>query len=188
MPAAKKRKYSQRSTPARGEADGFLIETPQYAALAGLDRRVAEIEAEWGLGRLPHLIDGELGLRFQRAREALNDAIGSGDVGLIAQKAANALRGWEAVVEAARAAGHTPEGDPDRVWLAETDEGRKVAVVRTPADAQAVPDGYQAYSLDEIGRLIDAQWSLPHAVKAAFPGATVSASRRLPRGGDEVPF
>ena len=188
MPAVRKRKYSQRSTPARGEGDGFLIETPQYAALAGLDRRVAEIEAEWGLGRLPHLIDGELGLRFQRAREALNDAIGSGDVGLIAQKAANALRGWEAVLEAAKAAGHKPEGDPGRVWLAETDEGRKVAVVRTPADAQAVPDGYQAYSLDEIGRLIDAQWALPHAVKAAFPGATVSASKRLARGGDEVPF
>jgi hypothetical protein len=164
-----------------------LIETKQYAALAGLDRRVAEIEAEWGLDRLPQLVDGELGLRFQRARAALNDAINSGDAGLIAQKAANALRGWEAVLEAARAAGHTPEGDPDRVWLAETDEGRKIAVVRTSADAQAVPDGYQAYSLDEIGRLIDAQWSLPNAVKAAWPGATISKSK-VPKGGDEVPF
>lgn len=187
MHAAKKRKYSGRKTPQRVERGGFLIESPQYAAMAGLDRRVAEIESEWGLDRLPQLIDGELGLRFQKSRAALNDAIADGDISLIAQKASNCVRGWEAVLEAVKAAGHKPEGDADRVWLSETDEGRKIAVVRTPADAQAVPGGYQAYSLDEIGRLIDAQWSLPNAIKAAWPGATISKSK-VPKDGDEVPF
>ena len=73
--------------------------------MAGLDRRVAEIESEWGLDRLPQLIDGELGLRFQKSRAALNDAIADGDISLIAQKASNCLRGWEAVLEAVKAAG-----------------------------------------------------------------------------------
>lgn len=169
------------------------------AATAVLDRVAADAERRWGVGRLPTLVPADLAARFAMAEQQCDEAISSGDVELAAQKAAALARGWGALEQAARAAGHT-EADTGVVWCVEV-EGQAYAVCLHLGDVGAVAakfHDHRAVSVIELLRLLTATEAgrLISAVKDTFPGAVMNnvvplvAKKPEPdwSRGDDLPF
>lgn len=166
----------------------------------GVDAAARDAEQDWGVDRLPLIVPTEWRVRFNVAQAQWSetiDAAWSADIltrdmlDLVERKAAALIRGWAKLAEVASEAGHR-RLSPD-VWTFRLNDGTTAAITRTTAEAAAeIRSGrnLQVYTLDEIANLL-ATVSVVSEVKAAFPGATVTAGR-LARGGvpfdDEIPF
>ena len=175
-----------------------LMQTPPreaqcYAALKPLDKVAAEMEAKWGVERLPSLVSPDLAIRFEKARQQLDDAVAADDPELTAQKAAALIRGWQKLDEEATAAGHTAE--PDKVWHCEQNDFA-IAIVQDHAHGEYAAEGHQVFTIDEVTRLIAAKYREVYDVKKVFPGAEVTQVSQIGDGkppmdwekGDELPF
>ena len=172
------------SPPRRGQC---------YEALKPLDKVAAEMEAKWGVEHLQSLVSPDLAMRFERARQQLDDAVAADDPELTAQKANALMRGWQKLDAEATAAGHPVE--PDKVWHCEQD-GFAIAVVQNHADGKYAAEGHRVFTIDEVTRLIGAKYREVYEVKGMFPGAEVTKVSEIGDGkppvdwekGDELPF
>ena len=162
------------------------------AALAPLDRLAREMEGAWGYRRLQSLASPDLAVKFESARQKLDEAIKAQDTDEVAKRAAIMIRGWQALEKLAVDAGHTPLGQG--LWQAKS--GGKtftVALIREDVDAPALSaaEPGTVVCVEELLVCWQNRYEGVGKVKDAFPGATVSDERprtRLPRGGDEIPF
>ena len=162
------------------------------AALDPLDRVAREYEGKWGYRRLQSLASPELAVKFEGARQKLEEAIKAQDTDEVVKRAAIMIRGWQALEKAAVDAGHTPLGQG--LW--QDKSGGKtftVALIREDVDAPALSaaEPETVVCVEELLVCWQNRYEGVGKVKAAFPGATVSDERprtRLPRGGDEIPF
>jgi hypothetical protein len=149
----------------------------------GVDHARAEAEAEWGVGRLPLLVDAEMRAKFNRQQVRWSGALQEAwaakmltrdQLAAVQAAAGGMTRAWAALGVAATEAGHRPIF-PD-VWEARLADGSVAAVVRTDAEAsKVIAEGRHVcvYTLSEVANLIDA---LPPALalaKVVFPGAKV---------------
>jgi len=169
----------------------------------GVDQAARDAELEWGVDRLPFLVDAELRARFLLAQsqwsEVLN-AAWSADIltrdmlDLVTRKAAALIRGWAKLAEVASEAGHR-RLSPD-VWTFRLTDGSSAAITRTTAEAAAeIRSGrnLRVYTLEEVAHLIEAAGFVGD-VKDAFPGAVVTGGRAPPtdrswtKSGDDIPF
>jgi hypothetical protein len=163
------------------------------AALVPLDRLAREMEGAWGYRRLQSLAAPELAVKFESARQKLDEAIKAQDADTVAQRAAILMRGWQALAKAATDAGHTPLGQG--MWQAKS--GGKtftVVLVREDVDAPALSAAEPAtvVCVEELLVCWQNRYESVGKVKDAFPGASVvderPATRPLKRNGDELPF
>lgn len=168
----------------------------------GVDEAARLCEATWGVGRLPMLVDVEMrakfhrqGVRFADALEAAWDAkmLTRDQLTAVSSSAGGMERAWKALDAAARAAGHVPK-DPE-VWEAVLSDGSIACIVQTNADAsKVIRDGrhLNVWTLEEVGRAIDAMPEVVRATKISFPGAQVAAVTDRARGktflNDPIPF
>lgn len=173
-----------------------------HHALKPLDKVARDMEAKWGVDRLPELVTPEMAAKFGGALGRLNAVIDAGNVEAVQTAAANLIRGWQALDAAATQAGHqppTPDAWPVRIG----DDARSPPawIAKDPAAAHAVnalKGPVAVYTLNEVGRLIAlALGSAAPAVgeaKRLFPGATVARIQKhkppvdWDLGGDEIPF
>lgn len=160
-------------------------------ALKGLDRVAADMELKWGCDRLPALILPAMANRFGTTKAKLDAAIEANDPTAVVHHATVMLRAWETLDKAATASGHKPL-DPT-IWSHTTEAGFAFAIAQSNAEALKATrsrndlGGVAVYSLDEIGRLLEADAnSLVNATKKEFPGATVVNIKSL--GSDDVPW
>ena len=166
------------------------MSTDRFAqfAVGRLDEVAHAMERKWGIDRLPKLVDPALAARFEVQREKLNEALRSERPDAIATQAAAMERAWKALDAAALADGRAPLAP--EIW--ETvipSTGEIVAIVRTAEEASAVARERNGavYTLAEVAVAIDAFGDQVRAVKATFPGASVTAVRpaSLPIGSRE---
>ncbi len=157
-------------------------------AVGRLDEVAHAMERKWGIDRLPKLVDPALAARFEAQRKKLDEALRSQRPDAIATQAAAMERAWKALDAAALADGRAPLAP--EIW--ETvipSTGEIVAIVRTAEEASAVARERNGavYTLAEVAVAIDAFGDQVRAVKAAFPGASVTAVRpaSLPIGSRE---
>lgn len=167
------------------------------AATAVLDRVAADMERQWGVGRLPQLVSPETAARFALAEEQCEVAIASGDIQEAALKAGALARGWHALDKEARDRGHKP-ADVGQVWCVAV-EGRPYAVCLHTADSGAVaamyPD-HTAISVLELLRVLHGVEAgrIISKAKELWPGAAVTARKPSDKPpadwsrGDEIPF
>jgi hypothetical protein len=164
-----------------------------YEALKPLDKVAAEMESKWGVEQLTSLVSPDMAMRFERARQQLDDAVAADDPELTAQKAAALIRGWRKLDEEATAAGHPVE--PDKVWHCEQD-GFAIAVVQNHAHGKYAAEGHRVFTIDEVTRLIASRFKDIYDVKAVFPDSEVVRVTETGEGktpmnwetGDEIPF
>ena len=166
------------------------------AALEPLDRKAREIEGAWGYRRLASLAAPDLAVKFEKAKQKLDEAVKANDADAVAERAAVMLRGWAALEKAALDAGHTPLGQGR--WQAKS--GGKtytVVLVREDLDAASLSaeDASTVVCVEELLVCWQNRYEGVGKIKDAFPGARVvderprtGAAGRLPRGGDELPF
>lgn len=172
------------------------------AHLQGVDEIARKAEAEWGIGRLPLLVDVELRTKFLRQgirfEKALEDAwaakmLTRDQLEAYVSAAGGMQRAWAALDKAAREAGHHP-AQPD-VWEAVLEDGSIACIVRTNADAsKVIADGraLNVWTLEEVARAIDLLPEIVCTAKIAFPGAQVMPARDRAKGktflDDPIPF
>jgi hypothetical protein len=124
------------------------------------------------------LVAPELREKFDRQRYLLNQAIWHGDLEAVRRESQRMVKAWLALDKVAKEAGKAPL----QVWVWEVTlaDGAVAAIVQSDADAGAVDAAGRAvrvYTLEEVGRLISA-FPQVAAVKATFPGASVTAIRK----------
>lgn len=163
-------------------------------ALLEFDDAVTEIEDEWGIDRLPDLVDGELRRKFKAQMQKLNDAIRANDGHEVKRQAQVTLRGYDKLVEAARERGHKPL--TGSAYEVELDDGTIICITKTPDEACKVArqrDGVSVYSAEEAARIIHV-WQrekvngMISAAKQAFAGAQVTKINETEVREDELPF
>lgn len=148
------------------------------AAVDRLDEIAHAMERKWGVDRLSRLVDPALASRFRAQGEKLNEALRSDRPDAIAAQAAAMERAWAALDSAAIASGAEPLAPA--IWEAVLPStGEVVAIVRTVEEAAAVARDRNGavYTLAEVAVAIDAFGDRVRAVKATFPGASVTALR-----------
>jgi len=161
-------------------------------ACTPLDRAAIAAETKWGIDRLQGLVAPATAEKYGSAMAKLNAAIAAGDPVETAARAAVCIRGLAAMDAEATAAGHAPV--PPLVWQYEYD-GHRFGIIKDVRDwppvAAACP-GLTLYTLREVAIALAAGRNAVADVKAAFPGAQISAIRertQLERDlEDDLPF
>lgn len=185
----------RRNNEAGGQA--AFVASPEWLAaseavseaLKPLDRVAVEMEAKWGVGRLPRLVTPELAALFGSAKAKLDQAIQANDAAEAAKRAAVMIRGWQKLDQAATEAG--ADELPLRTIGANND-GRAYVIVWDRADVShaAKVSGASPENVVTMHELLTAYEVLKGriaGVKQAFPGAEITRVG-IPRGGDELPF
>lgn len=163
------------------------------------DATAVEMEAKWGAGRLRLLVGPDLREKFDRQRLLFNQAIWHGkELEDVRTQSMRMVKAWLALDKAATEAG---KGKADPRFIETVLADGTVAVIlpdNVPAEAVGGDDGRKRviYTASEIARLLDGYPGLA-AIKAQFPGATVTAIRTKgdpldafddSKGGLEAPF
>lgn len=170
------------------------------AIIDGADQACVEASAKWGEGRLRLLVDDDLRARFDSQWRKFNEAIREGDLETVMREASRMRAAWLALDKAATALGASPLSP--NVWEAVDDDGVTIAIVRTSSEAgHVISEGrvMRVFTVDEIARLLRAHYANVSEAKEAFPGATVTQTRKPEAGfhqagamnwgkGDQMPF
>lgn len=181
MKPVRQRKHDRLITPGASAS-----EIAADFAAAPFDRAMRDAERTWGIDRLPELVTPDLAMKFGKAMAVMNAAIDSGDPEQAAAAAANCVKGIAAMDAAARAAGHQPL--KAEFWEYEQD-GFRFALIRDAAEWPSVAaerPGLTIYTLREVANALAASRDAVAAVKAAFPGAEISAIRQPSKLSEEL--
>lgn len=175
--------------PATYVPDDVLMAVSE--ALKPLDRVAVEMEAKWGVGRLPRLVAPDIAARFGSAKDKLNAAIRSNDSEEVAKRAAILIRGWQALDQAAtqagaealtlRAIGIKHEGIGYEIVYDRGDVHKVARLSDTPDRVLTVHELLTAWLVVK-NRIHGIE-----AAKRAFPGAEVTRVA-LGAAGDDLPF
>jgi len=163
-------------------------------AVAPFDRASRDMEARWGIDRLPELVSPETAAKFGSAMAKLNAAIDSNDAEEVAARAGVAMRGLHAMDAEAKQRGHQPL--PPDAWPFLARDGAACVLIRDAREsalAEAAYPGATIYTLREVvNALAEYDCAVVREVKQHFPGAEVVASRPLTKTeidlDDDIPF
>jgi hypothetical protein len=152
-------------------------------AVTPFDRVARDMEAIWGIDRLPGLVGPEMAARFGAAMAHLNDCMNAHDFDKTTAAAANCIKGLHALDAEARRLGHKP-ASPE-VWQFEVD-GKLYGLMRDGADWPLIAATHShshltLVSMLEVANALSAYRRtspMLAAVTDAFPGAVVTASRK----------
>lgn len=161
--------------------------------LAPLDRAVGKSEEKWGIDRLQELVSPETAAKWGSALGKLNAAIDAQDTDTLLERVKICLKGLAAMDAEALARGHEPMPND---FMEYEHEGHRFAVIREARDwktIKAVRPDLTLYSLREVALALQSYKSaLPkiEAIKAAFPGAEITAvrSKLAEELEDDLPF
>ena len=150
------------------------------SAIDGMDAVAREMELRWGVDRLRLLVPHGLRDKFDRQRYLVNQAIWHGQLHEVVEQAERMGKAYKALDRAATEAG-AHELSPV-VWEAPLADGRVLAIVQTGAEAHAVAKlaagrAVVVWTVGEVAAMVSAQ-SEANEIKAAFPGAKITATRR----------
>lgn len=170
------------------------------ALTQGVDHVAQTMEAYWGVGRLPLLVNDDLrgkfarqGLRWRNALEECWSAtmLTRDQLANVQSASGGMQRAWQALDKAAKEAG-AQAMSPD-VWEVCLSDGSVACVVRTNTEAgHVIAEGrsHNVWTMEEVARAIELLPETIRAAKIAFPGATLQPARERYHGklDDPVPF
>ncbi len=196
-----KPKYNHKQQAAQPEKPPVLgphpfLESPLEAAYAMHDKAVGIMNAKWGTDVVQTLVGPELAARFAGVRLKLEAAREAGDDAEVIRLLGSVVRGYEALDDAAIAAGHVPL-EIARWWSTRADDGRSYLFTQNEDDARVAArqgrwEGFQIWSLPEVIRVLeDKSFESVLKAKGLWPEAAVVKVARPAvdwRQGDEVVF
>jgi len=169
--------------------------------IAPLDRVAIEMDAKWGVDKLPELVSVETAARYGKAMAHLNECIQASDPAKCAAAAQNCIKGLNVMDAEATAAGKPQAtGEFWEYAIPETD-GRAAlhfGILKDGLEWQAAkaarPD-LTFFTMREVAIALQMKIATPLVmeVKDHFPGATVTNIKDRPpvdyaNGGDPIPF
>ena len=162
------------------------------SAIIELDKLVSDMEARWGIDRLPSLIDEQLRERFELQLDRLNKSIEM-DVGVEVKREAEAMaRAYQHIEKVAIANGQKEL--TGEFWQAPMPDGKVLAITQNFDEQYKVSKQYPdmiVYSVEEIANVL-AGWEDHKTIvmaKHLFQGAEVVDVREKEFIDDqELPF
>jgi hypothetical protein len=167
-------------------------------AVAPFDRMANEMDAKWGIDRLPTLVTPELAARYGAAVGYLNECIRENDPAKTVAAVNNCLRGMEAMNAEATKLGRKPASGRYIEYALEDEHGGepfRFGILFDGAEWQTAQDqrpDLKFFTMREAAIALRTKMNTgPIAeIKKAFPGAQVVEHRRTPMEellNDEIP-
>lgn len=167
-------------------------------AVAPFDRMANEMDAKWGIDRLPSLVTPELAARYGAAVGYLNECIAANKPADTVAAVNNCLRGMEAMNAEAERLGAKPASGKYLEYELESENGEppfRFGILKDGCEwqtAKAERPDLEFYSLREVAVALRASIKTPpiEAIKKAFPGSQVVEHRHTPMEvllNDEIP-
>jgi len=125
---------------------------------------------------------------MDRQQEKLHTAMLEQDINLVAHLADGTIRGWQALEAFAKQAGHRPIF-PEYMEV-RLDSGFTLRIAKNHTEArQCTKDGVYVWSLHEVARVLEKDYTLVNQIKDVFPeGEIKSVSTFDFNKGDSLPF
>lgn len=162
--------------------------------VAPFDRAANEMDAKWGIDRLPELVTPEMAVRYGQAVGYLNQCINENDPAKVVEAVSNCIRGLHALDAEATAAGHKPASGK---YIEHEMDGEKIGILLDHAEwktAEAERPDLTFISLRQVHNAWNAyRGSIVENVVDTFPGSTVKPTNpeQSPMGkliDDEIPW
>lgn len=147
-------------------------------ALGSLDRVATQMDQNWGVDRLVELMPPDIAAKYGARMAELNAAIDAQDPAAANALVSKLIANLRRMDEIAREAGHAPLS-PD-VWTYDID-GFRFGLLKEGGDwaaAQKAMPGLVMFTPREVAHALQAYRGMVADVKAAFPGAQVTAIRK----------
>lgn len=163
-------------------------------ALGDHDAFVRDVEAEWGMDRLPDIVPEDLRERFFKQCQRFADAVDRNDGKEVQHQVEVMKRAYNALIDAAKKAGHQPLTGEH--WTTKLADGKTLAVTQDRYEAGKVArdnPGFIVYSMEEIAHMISVKQKpltdRVNKIKSEFPGAHISSITPVDAPlDDEIPF
>lgn len=164
-------------------------------AVAPFDRMAEQMDARWGIDRLPSLVTPELASRYGAAVGYLNECIRENDPAKTAAAVNNCLRGMEAMNAEAERLGAKPASGEYIEYELEAEGGEppfRFGILKDGCEwqrAKADRPDLEFYTMREAAIALRTKIKTApiEAIKDAFPGAEVVAYRPKVELDDEIP-
>lgn len=142
-----------------------------------LDCVACAYEAKWGIGNLYDYATPELRQKWDAQNEKLANAVSAQDYFLVRQLVAGSLRGWELLERSAAENGHAPI-EP-HFFEVQLESGFTLRIAKNVSEARAITkEGVFVWSLKEVARVIEKDYTLVNVIKQTFPEAAISNVRQ----------
>lgn len=195
MNAQTQRPRRQRKGDRLLNPDARRAEIETDHAVAPFDRMATEMDAKWGIDRLPSLVTPELAARYGAAVGYLNECIRENDPAKTIAAVNNCLRGMEAMNAEAERLGAKPASGDYIEYELEGENGEppfRFGILLNGDEwqkAKAERPDLEFYTLREAAIALRTKIKTGpiEAIKAAFPGASVVAYRPKVQLDDEIP-
>jgi len=151
-----------------------------------LDEMALAYEARWGIGNLPRLCSDVTAQKYDKQNEKLAAAIKDQDIKLVQDLVNGFVRAYEIMEREALEKGHKPTvAEYMEVAL---ESGFRLRIARNNTEARGVTaQGVVVWSLEEVARVIEKDYTLVNKVKASFDGAVVKSVRNF-KPDEVMPF
>ena len=154
-----------------------------------LDETAIKFEAKWGIGFLQAAATPDFKTKWDRQREKLAQAVEAKNVPLVSELVEGTIRAWPALEANVVGQGIAPRNID--AWEVQLEDGFCLRVVKTGTEARGVSsEGCAVWSLPEIARVIQKQYTFVNVIKDKFPGAAVTKVNTSIdwKEGDCLPF
>ena len=138
-----------------------------------LDVVSIQYEAKWGIGNLIDYANSELKEKWAKQNDKLDSAVVARNEQMVSELVDGSIKGWDALEKNAIALGHKPT--EAEYWEVRLDSGFHLRICKTGIDARkSVADGVYVWSLSEVARVLEKDYTLINQIKDVFPEATVT--------------
>lgn len=155
-----------------------------------LDQVVVAAEARWGIGNLTLWADDGLREKWRSQKNKINDAYEQADFHLLSLLVDGAVRGVSALEANAQTKGMKP-CMPDFMEV-ELESGFRLRIAKNIVEARQVSEkGVVVWSLEEVAKVIEKDYTLVNQIKDSFVGAELSELKAQPNRkleDDVMPF
>lgn len=151
-----------------------------------LDEMALAVEAKWGIGNLPRLCSETTAQKYDKQNEKLALAIREQDIRQVQDLVNGFGRAYEVMEREAIEKGNKPSvAEYMEVAL---ESGFKLRIAKNGTEARSVTEkGVYVWTLEEVARIIEKDYTLVNLVKAQFDGAEVKSVRKFKPDSD-MPF
>ena len=152
--------------------------------LSRLDQHAIAKEAIWGVGFLQENCTSDFKAKWDRQQKKLTDAVGKKNIPLIGELVEGTIRAWDALEKNVRGQGIEPQ-EPECMDV-KLESGFHLRIAKNHTEARSVTeDGVYVWSLHEIARVIESEYTLLNKIKSEFKGAEIKVIDKIE--DDEVP-
>jgi hypothetical protein len=151
-----------------------------------LDEMALAVEARWGIGNLPRLCSETTAQKYDKQNEKLAVAIREQDIRQVQDLVNGFGRAYEVMEREALERGNKPSvAEYMEVAL---ESGFKLRIARNNTEARSVTEkNVYVWTLEEVARVIEKDYTLVNVIKAQFDGAEVKSVRKFKPDSD-MPF